>query len=350
MSHVDIRIDGAVGRITLNHPEALNALTHPMCLAIEAALDAWVGDDAVALVLIDAVGEKAFCAGGDIHQLYDAGRAGDSAEGASFWRDEYRLNRKLAEFPKPVVSLMQGFTMGGGVGIGCHGSHRVVCETSKIAMPEVSIGLVPDVGGSWILANAPGRIGEYLGLTAARIGPADAILAGFADTFVPQDAWPDLVKRLCEGVVSAVADAAQKPPEGRLATDGAWIDPAFAEADPHAMLTALETATSDGAAKAATALRKNSPLALACSVQMIRTLRDSGADMAEALATEFRFTSRAMEHGDFLEGIRAAIIDKDHAPNWRHSGLDAVSEAEVAAMLAPLGKNELWHEPVAKAG
>src|SRR6056297_3944243 len=155
MSDIHIRTEGRAGRITFTRAKALNAMSWDMCLAIEAAIDDWRADDAVTVVLIDAEGEKAFCAGGDIQQLYETGRAGDYAYGRRFWRDEYRLNAKLSEYPKPVVSLMQGFTMGGGVGIGCHGSHRIVCDSSRIAMPECGIGLVPDVGGSLILAGAP---------------------------------------------------------------------------------------------------------------------------------------------------------------------------------------------------
>jgi enoyl-CoA hydratase len=184
---IEIRTEGRAGRITLNRPQALNALTWDMCTRIEAALDAWASDDAVAMLVIDAAGDKAFCAGGDIAEMYATGTAGDYEYGRRFWADEYRMNAKLFNFPKPVATFLQGFTMGGGVGVGCHASHRIVCDTSRIAMPECGIGLVPDVGGSLILARAPGRLGEYLGVTAARMGPGDAIHAGFADYFVPLD-------------------------------------------------------------------------------------------------------------------------------------------------------------------
>ena len=181
MSDINIRKIGRTGRITLTRPQALNALSYPMCLAIEDALDAWATDDDVAMVIIDAEGDRAFCAGGDIQEMYDTASAGDFAYGRRFWADEYRMNAKMFDFPKPVATFMQGFTMGGGVGVGCHGSHRVVGESSQVAMPEVCIGLVPDVGGSYILAKAPGHMGEYLGLTAARMSAGDAITAGFAD-------------------------------------------------------------------------------------------------------------------------------------------------------------------------
>ena len=190
MSDILIRKIGRAGRITLNRPDALNALTYAMIHDIEAALDAWRDDDEVALVVIDAAGEKAFSAGGDIAEMYRTGTAGDFAYGRTFWADEYRVNAKIAEYPKPYVAFMQGFTMGGGVGVSCHGSHRVVGESSRIAMPECGIGLIPDVGGSFLLARAPGRLGEYLGTTGTRMGPGDAIFAGFADLFIPEAAGP----------------------------------------------------------------------------------------------------------------------------------------------------------------
>jgi len=214
---IHIRKEGRAGRITLTRPKALNALSYDMCGAIEAALDAWRDDEDVALVLIDAEGDRAFCAGGDIQQLYDTGRAGDYAYGRRFWADEYRLNAKIARYPKPYVALMQGFVMGGGVGISCHGSHRVVCESTQVAMPECGIGLVPDVGGSLLLARAPGRTGEYLGTTGTRMGPDDAIYAGFADIFVPKSEWDELCTEIIESGDPGVLDGhAATPPEGGL--------------------------------------------------------------------------------------------------------------------------------------
>ena len=177
---IHIRKEGKAGRITLTRPNALNALTFDMAMAIEAALIEWADDDAVALVIIDAAGDKAFCAGGDIQDLYEHGKAGDFDFGRKFWSDEYHLNALIADYEKPYVALMQGFVMGGGVGISCHGSHRIVCETTQIAMPECGIGLVPDVGGSFLLARAPWKFGEYLGLTGARIGRGDQCWSGLA--------------------------------------------------------------------------------------------------------------------------------------------------------------------------
>ena len=217
MSDIDIRIVGLTGRITLTRPKALNALSYDMALQVEAALDAWRDNDDVRMIVMDAEGEKAFCAGGDIQEMYDTGTANDYDYGRRFWRDEYRMNAKIFNFPKPVASFLQGFVMGGGVGVGCHGSHRIVCDSSRIAMPEVGIGLVPDVGGSLILARAPGRLGEYLASTAGRMGPGDAIYAGFADYYIPKEDWPELIGRLEETGDWTLIDAAAQPaPAGTL--------------------------------------------------------------------------------------------------------------------------------------
>ena len=341
MADVLIRREGRAGRITLNRPAALNALTYAMCLEIDRALIAWADDPEVALVVIDAEGERAFCAGGDIAEMYATGIRGDFGYGRRFWADEYRMNARIAEYPKPVVSFLQGFTMGGGVGVGCHGSHRIVGESSQVAMPECGIGLVPDVGGSFLLATAPGRFGEYLGTTGARMGPADAILAGFADRFVPETDWPALKARLVgTGVAGAVEAAAREAPQGRLATLRPEVDALFAGAtlaDIAGTLKATETAF---AADALKALGRASPLSAACTVEMIRRLR-AGPTMRRALAMEYRFTFRSMEHADFIEGIRAAIIDKDRSPRWRHAGPGTVPAEDVERMLAPLGAEDL---------
>ena len=341
MSDISIRVEGRAGRITLTRAQALNALTYDMVLAVEAALDAWRADDAVALVLLDATGDKAFCAGGDIAALYDSGKAGDFTYGRLFWADEYRLNAKLAEYPKPVVSLMQGFTMGGGVGLGCHPSHRVVGETSRISMPECGIGLVPDVGGSLLLARAPGRMGAYLGLTAARMEAGDAIAAGFADHFVPQAAWPALTETLCRtGDPQAVGQASKETPQGLMGASAAQIDRLFQSDSLADILAALRADDSDFAAAALKAMTRNSPLAMACTLEMLARLRTPDATIRIALDLEYRITSRAMEHGDFLEGIRAAIIDKDRKPVWKHD-IDSLPQDAVRDMLQPLGKDAL---------
>lgn len=341
MTDVRIGIEGRAGVIRLSRPQALNALSHGMCLAIDAALAGWADDPAVALVLVEGEGPRAFCAGGDLAEMYATGRRGEYGYGRAFWRDEYRMNARIAAYPKPVVSFLHGFTMGGGVGLGCHGSHRIVTGSSRLSMPECGIGLIPDVGGTCLLARAPGRLGEYLGLTGARMGPGDAILAGFADAHVAEADWPALRAGLTEsGTTAAIAAAAGAVPEAPLAAHLELIDRAFAGPTVGAILAALDAEGTAFAAETAAALSRGSPLSLAATLAMIRALRPAPT-MRAALAQEYRFTWRAAEGSDFLEGIRAQIIDKDRTPCWRHDGPGAVTEAEVAAMLAPLGADEL---------
>lgn len=344
MPDLNIRIQGRAGRITLTRPQALNAMSYDMCMAIDATLRLWREDDDVALVVIDAEGDKAFCAGGDIAELYDTGTRGDFAYGRTFWRDEYRLNAMMADYPKPLVSFMQGFTMGGGVGIGCHGSHRVVDDGSRIAMPECGIGLVPDVGGSYILARAPGRLGAYLGTTAARMGPDDAILAGFADHYIPRAGWPDLIQMLeASGDAAHVASHAQTPPQGAMRPLLPVIDRLFAAANLAGVLDTLRADASDFAAETRKSMARNSPLSMACALDIMHRLQAGTPDIHAALELEYRYTYRAMEHGDFLEGIRAAIIDKDRNPRWQFADCDVPADA-IATMLAPLGADTLTFE------
>lgn len=345
MPDILIRREGCAGRITLTRPKALNALTYDMCLAIDQALIAWENDPDIALLLIDAEGEKAFCAGGDIAELYATGMAGDFAYGRRFWADEYRMNARLFAFPKPVVSFLQGFTMGGGVGVGCHGSHRIVCAGSQIAMPECGIGLVPDVGGSLILARAPGRLGEFLGTTGSRMGPADAIHAGFADYHIPQAAWAGLKSALIDSGDAALIDAAATDPGPAPLTEwSAQIDTHFAG---ETLLDILNSLNSEAGAFTQSTLKKlshPSPLAMSAAVQLVRRVR--GPDTIRyALEQEYRYTYRACEVGEFLEGIRAAIIDKDRQPRWRHDSIHDVSAVDVSQMLMPLPEgSQLWKD------
>ena len=340
-----IRVEGRVGRITLNRPEALNALTYGMITDIEAALTAWEHDDGVAMVLIDAAGDKAFAAGGDIVDLYETGRAGDFAWGRKFWRDEYRLNAFIARYPKPYVAIMNGIVMGGGVGVSAHGSHRVVSDATSVAMPECGIGLIPDVGGSLILARAPGRLGEYLAMTASRMAPADAILAGFADVYAPADDLETMVAAIeAAGAPDIVANFAALAEGGALADRQDEIDRYFAGDDHVAIIAALESEESEWAAKTARAIRRNCPISVTCALRAVRAAREANTIEA-ALATEYRFVWRCMEDGEFLEGIRAAVIDKDRNPRWARPTLEEITAADVDRMLAHLGADDL--EPAA---
>lgn len=343
MTDIHIRKEGRVGRITLDRPRALNALTYDMGLAIEDALDAWASDPDVAMLVIDAEGDRAFCAGGDIQEMYDTASAGNFAYGRQFWRDEYRMNAKMFEFPKPVATFLQGFTMGGGVGVGCHGSHRVVGDSSQIAMPEVSIGLVPDVGGSYILAKAPGRLGEYLGLTATRMAAGDAIAAGFADYYIPETAWPALIADVVESGNYTLIDAAAQPaPESEIAAQIDIIEAYFSGETLRDIVNALTHTPSDFATATLKKMRRNSPLSMGAALEIIRRNRTFDT-IRPALEQEFRFTYRAAEHGEFIEGIRAAIIDKDRAPKWAHDLSDPPAYA-ITKMVMPLGKDKLTFE------
>ena len=332
MGDLSIRKDRHAGRITFTRPQALNALSHEMALAISAALTLWRDDAQVKLVIIDAEGDRAFCAGGDIAAVYHSGKAGDHVTGQVFFADEYRMNAMLADYPKPVVAFMQGFVMGGGVGVGGHAAHRVVGDSTQIAMPETGIGLVPDVGGSWLLARAPGRIGEFLGLTGGRMGAGDAIHAGFADFYIPEAEWPAMIEALSQSGDASGLKGHPVPHAGLTDRDLS----AFGGRNLPEIIKALEAA---GASDILTSLGRNSPLSMATTLTMVRAARGD-LRMQESLSREYRFTSRATADSDFLEGVRAQIIDKDRKPNWQ---ADA-SPAKVEAMLAPLGEAELIWE------
>lgn len=332
MDDLTIRTAGRAGRITFTRPKALNALTHAMARAIHNALDGWRDDPAVALVIIDAEGDRAFCAGGDIAAVYHAGRAGDHQVGRDFFRDEYRMNAAIADFPKPIVAFMQGFVMGGGVGVGGHASHRIVGDTTRIAMPESGIGLIPDVGGTWLLGRAPGRIGEYLAMTGGRMTAGDAIHAGFADMYIPEADWPGLIAMLEDsgdvtGLRGYPAPAATLDRRDLSAFGGRTL------AD---ITAALQEAGDDESLEA---LRRNSPLSMAAGLAMVRAARGDDC-MQQSLSREYRFTARATAESDFLEGVRAQIIDKDRKPVWRRDAFDDT----LRAMLAPLGDDELQWE------
>lgn len=335
--------EGAIGRLHLTRPKALNALTHSMALEIETALIAWRDDPAVQAVAIDAEGDRAFCAGGDIQHLYETGLK-DPEPGRQFWRDEYRLNAMIASYPKPYVALMNGITMGGGVGISAHGSHRIVTENTMVAMPETSIGFLPDVGGTWLLSRAPGETGFYLGLTGARMNAADAIFAGFADHYMPAASLPALLSELEGGasVDDAINRQAQTASDGTLEGLQDKIADAFGRADLSSCIARLDEMAAAGdewATRARSMIARNAPLALAATFSAIRRARNLEG-LEQCLALEYSFAHRAIAGHDFLEGIRAMVIDKDRKPMWQPATLEEVTTDMVDAMFAPLGENE----------
>ena len=321
-----IRKSGYIGHITLNRPDVLNSLTYSMILAIEKSLSEWETDESVALVIIDAKGDRAFCAGGDIQILYENGFKKNFAYGQKFWADEYRLNEKIANYKKPFVAFMQGFTMGGGVGVSCHGSHRIVGETSKIAMPECSIGLVPDVGGSFLLAKLPGNIGTFLGTTGKRMSASDAIYCGFADYFVPEKKWEGLKEKLVTtGNVDWIKKFQQSTQTSEIEKSYSQISEAMVDISPKNIESRLKHPFFE---KDLSALSFNSPISVAYTIMMLKMEKVQN-NISDALDAEYSFTARSQEFGDFQEGIRAAVIDKDRKPIWKHKSLTEVSEEDL---------------------
>jgi enoyl-CoA hydratase/carnithine racemase len=327
MNDLSVRIEGHAGRITLNRPDVLNALTHEMCLKIEEALSGWATDPNVTLVLIDAMGDRAFCVGGDVVAIYNEGRKGRDAEARQFWRDEYRLNSVIAGYPKPFVALMDGIVMGGGVGLSAHGAHRVVSERTMFAMPECSLGLIPDVGGTYLLSQMPGYCGEYIGLTGARLGAADCIFGGLADYYVPSDRLDDLTKELVESGDVAIFDSfTTDAGTSWLADHMGEIDAVFGLARVADMQAMVTDARSEFARISAKGLGLGAPYSLRATLAMLREARQTGS-LKAALRNEFRFVSLSVLSGEFLEGIRAALIDRDRNPHWKYSTLDSVPQA-----------------------
>ena len=321
-----IRKSGYVGHITLNRPEVLNSLTYSMILSIETALIEWEADEGIALIIIDAEGDKAFCAGGDIQILYENGFNKNFAYGQKFWADEYRLNEKIANYKKPFVAFMQGFTMGGGVGVSCHGSHRVVGKTSKIAMPECSIGLVPDVGGSFLLAKLPGNIGTFLGVTGKRMKASDAIYCGFADYFIPETKWEDLKVKLVEtGNIDWIKKFQGSTESSEIENSFSQISEAMVDVSTRNIELRLQHPYFE---KDLRALRFNSPISVAYTILMLKMAKVQN-NISDALDAEYSFTARSQEFGDFQEGIRAAVIDKDRTPLWKNKNLGEISDEDL---------------------
>lgn len=331
---------GPIGLITLNRPKVLNALTYNMVKQLHPQLEQWANDDTISAVVIQAAGEKAFCAGGDIRALHDWGKAGSPAV-INFYRDEYLLNRYIKRYPKPYVALMSGINMGGGVGVSVNGSHRVASERLTFAMPETGIGLFPDVGGTYFLPRCPGEVGMYLGLTGARLKVADAVYAGIADAFVPADRHDALLARLVDGEAVDVAIAAetQVTDEAPLAELQGPIDSAFSADSVDGILQRLDAAGDEWAAKTAETIRSKSPMSTRVAYGQIRA--GAELDFEDCMSLEFRLTNRFMAAPDFYEGVRAVVIDKDQAPKWQPETLNAVTDEQVAGYFASLGDDEL---------
>jgi len=338
---------GAAGLITLNRPQALNAVTHDMVRALRAQLAAWVYDAAITRVLITAAEGRAFSAGGDIRHLYDLGKGGRRHEALKFWRDEYPLNLAIKKYRKPYVALIDGIVMGGGVGVSVHGSHRVAGDRYSFAMPEVGIGFFPDVGATWFLPRMPGELGAYCALTGERFGTADACAAGLATHCIPSRRFAGLLEDLSgTAPVDAVLAAFAVPAgAGPIMMRRAVIDRLFASDRVEDILSALDReAGSDGgdaewAGKTAATMRRKSPLSLKIALAQVR--RGKNWDFETCMRAEFRIVSRVIEAHDFYEGVRAVIVDKDNKPRWQPATLAAVSEEEVERHFASRAGEEL---------
>lgn len=339
--------DGSAGRIVLNRPQALNALTYEMVVELHAQLRAWENDDSIKFVLLEGAGDKAFCAGGDIRALYDAG-PDNSEYSTKFFGNEYRLNLAIKSYPKPYVSMMDGIVMGGGVGLSVPGRRRIVTEKTRCAMPETSIGIFPDVGGTYFLSRAPDNIGAYLGLTGDRMDAANCIYAGFADCMVPSDQLPELTAALCGAEfgsdVLAEIDALiqsfkRDPGPASLATLTTEMPGVFANASMMQIFTDLEELATEKSLKTLKSLKQKSPTSLKVTLQALRSAGDM--NFAECISQEYRIIMRIIKNADFFEGARAIVIEKDGAPKWQPATLDQVSDDHVESYFETLGDLEL---------
>ncbi len=335
-----VRREGAAGVIRLNRPKALNALTLEMTREIALALDVFATDPKVALVILEGAGERGLCAGGDIRGLYESAKANGDL-GKIFWREEYIVNARIAKYPKPYVAYMDGFVMGGGVGIAGHASHRVVTENTKVAMPEVSLGFFPDVGGTWLLSRAPGELGTYFGLTGLTMNGADAVYCRLADVLIRTREWAALREALTAvvpggspaSVMAAIKRFGAADEIGPVTQMRQVIDPAFAHDSVEEIVAALEQDGSDFAQATLKALADKSPRGLKVTLKLLRLARTS-TSLEQCLKREYLAALEVFDSRDFLEGVRAAIIDKDRNPAWQPPDLAGVTSDMVARYLA----------------
>ena len=341
------RSEGPLGVIRLNRPGALNALTLDMIRSISAALDVYETDPSIAVILIEGAGDRGFCAGGDIRGLYDSIRSGGDL-GKVFWREEYILNSRIAALTKPYVAFMDGIVMGGGVGLSAHGRHRVVTETTKLAMPEAGIGFIPDVGGTWLLSHAPGELGTYFALSGQSMNAADAVRCGLADVCIATTRWPEAraaLARLAPGanngmVRGVLAHYASRKELGPVEQQKALIDRTMAFGTVEEIMGALLRDTDPFAQAARQTILEKSPISLKVTLRLLRAARKS-ASLEECLVREYAAALEVFINRDFPEGIRAALIDKDKMPKWQPSTIVGVTPEMVDAYFAPRGAEDL---------
>ena len=341
------RREGAAGVIRLNRPKAINAVTLEMFRDVDKALDAFEGDPAIGVILLEGAGERGLCAGGDIRALYESSKVkGDL--GKILWREEYILNARIAKFAKPYVSFMDGIVMGGGVGLSAHSSHRVVTERTRLAMPEVGLGFFPDVGGTWLLARAPGEVGTYFGLTGQTMNGPDAVYAGFADAVVHSGKLPALreaLTKLRPGVTAAevktlIDGFATGETSGPVAAIEPQIDRWFGHDRMQDVVAALRADSSDLAQSTLKTLNEKSPRGMVVALKLLRLARASSL-LEECLVREYRAALQVFASDDFREGVRAAVIDKDRNPKWSPAAIEEVTPGMVAPYFADIGADEL---------
>ncbi|WGD49123.1 enoyl-CoA hydratase/isomerase family protein [Bradyrhizobium sp. CB1650] len=341
------RVEGAAGVIRLNRPKAINAVTLEMFRDIDKALDRFEADPAVAVILLEGAGERGLCAGGDIRALWESSRVNGDL-GKILWREEYILNARIKEFPKPYVAFMDGIVMGGGVGLSGHASHRVVTDRTKLAMPEVGLGFFPDVGGTYLLSHAPGEIGTYFGLTGQTMNGPDAIHARFADAVVPAAKLPALREALTKvrpGVTAAeisklIDGFATGEAAGPVAAKQATIDALFAFDRMEDIVAALEHDASEFAMATLKTLGEKSPRGMVVTLKLLRLARKA-SNLEECLVREYRAALEVFRSDDFREGVRAAVIDKDRNPTWSPPRIEDVTPDMVARYFAEIGADEL---------
>lgn len=339
---------GPVGHVSLNRPKALHALTLEMCHAISAALSEWEADDGVEAVIIDHAEGRGFCAGGDIAFLRNSALNDGGVSGRKFFHDEYRLNHQLFTFPKPVVAFMDGITMGGGVGLAMPAKFRVATENTRLAMPETGIGLFPDVGGGWYLSRLPGRIGQFLALTGARLDGAECLWAGLVTNYLPSEKLAEAKARIIEHpgrIAGILSELSETPPEARIAGNAERIARHFASDRFEDILASLaadaETPGGEWAAKELATLRTKSPQT--CKVALRQLAVSAGLpDFADNMAMEYRIASRVLTRPDFSEGVRAVIVDKTNDPQWNPATPEDVTKVLLDEIFAPLPGAEEW--------
>ena len=338
-----VETQGAAARFRLNRPRAIHALTHGMCSTMVQALEAWRADPDVALVMIDHAAGRGFCAGGDIRLLADSG-AGDGAAARRFFHDEYQLNHLLFTYAKPTLSVMDGVTMGGGVGIALPCRWRIATERTRFAMPETGIGLFPDVGGGWYLSRLPGRVGQYLALTGARIDGAECVALGIATHFVPGDTLDAAKARLladpadAEAILAAVSVA---PPPAAIARNRDAIDRLFASDRYEDIVAALTEEGTEWAQAQLDLLATKSPQTCKVALRLLAQGRDH-VDFADEMRVEYRVACHVVQRHDFLEGVRALIVDKDNTPRWSPATAQDVTDHLIDTIFSPLCHDEEW--------